>query len=45
MRNYSKRIFHILIITFIGFILAGCGYKGAPQYEASLKSVVVETRL
>lgn len=32
MRNYSFRVFHVLIIAFIGFGIMGCGYKGPPQY-------------
>jgi len=38
MRNYSFRIFHILIIAFIGFGILGCGYKGPPKYEDTSKS-------
>jgi len=38
MRNYSFRIFHVLIIAFIGFTIAGCGYKDNPTYVDSTKS-------
>ncbi len=42
MRNYSIRVFHVLIIAFIVSVFAGCGYKGAPQYKDNQKSSIVE---
>ncbi|MBV5277607.1 MAG: hypothetical protein J0647_00900 [Campylobacteraceae bacterium] len=35
MRYYTFRIFHTLIIAFLGFSILGCGYKGDPVYKDS----------